>query len=314
MIRSLLVPLDGSQFGEHALPLALAIARRAGATLQLLQVLPPLASIYSEAPLFLEDSLAVRFRERQREAVRAYLDGVVKRVGSFSPVAVGGIIREGEVAATIEDQVVSTGVDLVVMTTHGRGPLGRLWLGSVADQLVRRVPVPLLLVRPREGSPDLADEPVLRHILLPLDGSALAEEMLGPAVEIGRLMGADFSLLRALPPRLVAYPTGPAGLGAPSVLLPEADPTGGLRPEAEEYLEGVAERLRAQGLRVRTRVIPGRPPAAAILQEAVPPAFDLVALETHGRHGLSRLVLGSVADKVVRGAAVPVLVHRALAS
>jgi nucleotide-binding universal stress UspA family protein len=83
-----------------------------------------------------------------------------------------------------------------------------------------------------------------------------------------------------------------------------------LRQEAQGYLDRVAERLRAQALGVATRVAEGPNVAAAILGAAVAPAFDLVALETHGRRGLSRLFLGSVADKVIRGTTLPVLVHR----
>ena len=86
------------------------------------------------------------------------------------------------------------------MTTHGRGPLTRFWLGSVADELVRRASVPLLLVRPHEGVPDLAQEPILQHLLIPLDGSELAEQVLEPAVALGTLMAADYSLLRIYGP------------------------------------------------------------------------------------------------------------------
>src|SRR5438067_676921 len=92
------------------------------------------------------------------------------------------------------------GADLVVMTTHGRGPLGRLWLGSVADALVRDLAMPLLLVRPQETAPDFKREPLLKHLLLPLDGSPLAEQMLEPAVALGTLMEADYTLLRVIKP------------------------------------------------------------------------------------------------------------------
>lgn len=234
MIRSLLVPLDGSPFSEHALPLALALARRAGA-------------------------------------------------------------------------------DLVVMTTHARGPLGRLWLGSVADRLVRELPVPLLLVHPRDTAVDLAQEPALKHLLLPLDGTALAEQIVEPATTLGRLTDAEYTLLRVTQPVLPLHyhlEGGSFGEMAESAIHQIDTLQGQVRKEAVAYLEGVAGRLRQQGLRERTRVVEESQPAAAILHEAASLGADLIALETHGRHGLSRLLLGSVADKVIRGAAVPVLVHR----
>ena len=90
-------------------------------------------------------------------------------------------LLEGEVVPSFLAHTAETKPDLVVMTTHGRGPLGRFWLGSVADELARVLPVPLLLVRPQaEAEPDLETEPPLRQILIPLDGSKLAEQILGP--------------------------------------------------------------------------------------------------------------------------------------
>jgi nucleotide-binding universal stress UspA family protein len=130
--------------------------------------------------------------------------------------------------------------------------------------------------------------------------------MIEPAVALGTLMGADYTLLRVIRPVLfpAAIPDGPTlNLGAQLMLDQVAKLAAEVRKEAEAYLERVAGRLRAQSLSVRTRVALEDQPAAAILRAAV-------ALETHGRRGLSRLFLGSVADKVIRGASVPVLVHR----
>jgi nucleotide-binding universal stress UspA family protein len=121
-----------------------------------------------------------------------------------------------------------------------------------------------------------------RSILVPLDGSAFSEHALPLALSIARRAKADQF----------------------------AKVAEEVREEADAYLEGVAARLRARSLSVRTRVVREDHPATAILRAAVPPRIDAVALETHGRHGLARLFLGSVADKVIRGASVPVLVHR----
>jgi nucleotide-binding universal stress UspA family protein len=228
-------------------------------------------------------------------------------------VPVTAHLLEGEIVTTLTDHVVRTGADLVVMTTHARGPLGRLWLGSVADELIRHLPVPLLLVRPHEGPPDFASQPALQHLLVPLDGTPLAEQILEPALALGRLMEADYTLLRVIRPVLPAHytPEG-ASLGekARDLLSKTQALHKHLRQEARSYLEQVAERLADEGYRVETRVVVEEQPGVAILHEARPPAVDAVALETHGRRGLSRLILGSVADKVIRGATVPVLVHR----
>ncbi|MBV8462419.1 MAG: universal stress protein, partial [Acidimicrobiales bacterium] len=273
--------------------LALSIARRSGASLHLLHVLPEPSSIYTEPPLFVEhDTLGQRYRQRLREQGQKYLDDVIRRLETLSGVVAVPVVRDGEVADVIRDQVVHGGVDLVVMTTHGRGPLGRMWLGGVADELVRTLPAQVLLVRPMEEEPDLSREPALHRLVLPLDGSAPAERIIEPAVELGRLMGARYTLVRVVSPT----DRNDAGLEL-------------LRREAEHYLEGVAEEMRARGLDVQTCVLLQEQPAEGILDEARRGGGDLIALETHGRRGLPRLFLGSVADKLVRGGSVPILVH-----
>lgn len=313
MYRNILVPLDGSMFGEHALPLALSIARRAGGNIRMVHVHPVLdATMY--APALSDEALD----ERLREGEKSYLNGVAQRLAKFITVPVSSTLLEGpDIAASLCASARSD-TDIIVMTTHGRGALGRFWLGSVADRLVRHVPVPMLLVRPQDGAPDFGREHVLKHMLLPLDGSAFTEQILEPAIALGSLMDADYTLLRTLKP---IWPVdfdfyGGKMYGASMVdeartLQEKAEKAlTELRTQAEDYLSQVAQRLRARSLRVQTRVEMADQPAVAILQDGRPPAIDAIALETHGRHGLSRLFLGSVADKVIRAATVPILLHR----
>jgi nucleotide-binding universal stress UspA family protein len=309
MYRSLLVPLDGSSFGEQALPLALSLTRRAGAALHLAYVIPPPAAIYPEALFAADAGLEAQLRARQKD----YLGGVAKRVEALAPVRVQVAVLDGPIAPTLHDHVAAVSADLVVMTTHGRSAAGRFWLGSVADHLVRHLTVPVLMIRPHDSAPDWDSDPIPRHILLPLDGTPLAEEMIEPASSLAALAGADFTLLRVLRPVLpspLAVEGVGVGPGTEEIIAQIQRVHEQLRTEAESYLEGIARRLRGQGHPVRTRIAFEEQPALAILNEAVPPAIDLVALQTHGRGGLARLLLGSVADKVIRGAAVPVLIQR----
>jgi nucleotide-binding universal stress UspA family protein len=313
MFHTILAPLDGSTFAEHALPLALSIARRSGAALRLLHVEPTPASIYSESPLFIDDSyLEAYVREHQRAVGLAYLEGVVKRVKGLPAAGVTRLTAEGEVRDVIRAQAESIHADLVVMTTHGRGPLGRFWLGSVADELVRTLPMPVLLIRPQEGAAALEREATLKHVLIALDGSPFAEQILEPVVELGALMGAEFTLVRVVRPVLIgglAFEGG--GLGQLAVGLEQLEGEHKRRCErAENYLDEIAARLRARKLTVRTHVETDDQPAMGILHEAQKADADLIALATHGRRGLSRLFLGSVADKVVRGGRLPVLLVR----
>jgi nucleotide-binding universal stress UspA family protein len=177
MYHKVLVPLDGSVFAEHALPLALEVAQRAQAAVQLVRVHVRVGSPYSGSDLACDLGLDSIIRHKEE----SYLRNVRQRLATVSPVRLTHKVLDGPAAAALYQHALATSTDLVVMTTHGRGPLTRCWLGSVADQLVRQVSVPVLLVRPREGARERTWKPILQHVLIPLDGSELAEEILEPA-------------------------------------------------------------------------------------------------------------------------------------
>jgi nucleotide-binding universal stress UspA family protein len=287
MYRSLLVPLDRSPLAEQALPLALAIARRANARLDLVEVhahydLDKLRTGW--APF---DNPVDAERMRQE---RNYLDATAARLAS-APVAITHSVLPGTnllaefVADGLLERAAASGTDLIVMATRARGFLDRLGFGSVADELFRRADVPVLILPPAEAAPPFTPEPTVDEILIPLDGSALAEKVFGPALRLARLMEARCRLLRV-------------ASGLPEVA------------KAEGYLNEVAARLTAEGLSVSAHVLVARHPAEAILEEAAAQPNSLIALATHGRAGLNRLLLGSVANKLVRAAASPLLTYR----
>jgi nucleotide-binding universal stress UspA family protein len=302
MFQSILVPLDGSSFGEQALPLALSIASRSGGAIQVVHVHVPLATIYAESMANVENTLDPGMKKQEQ----AYLDGVVRRVAAVSRVPISSALLEGSIVDVLHEHIRGRGADLIVMTTHGRGPLSRWWLGSVTDEMLRHESVPLLVVRPQERPITLTRDEPPQHILVPLDASALAEQMLATAVELGGLTKAAYTLCRVVQPYVgAAFEAGGLAIGA--MVPPPIEP---LRQEAADYLERVAHRLRNLGLGVETAVVVSDQPAAAILDVAKDNHCDLIALETHGRGGLARLLVGSVADKVLRSASVPVLIHR----
>jgi nucleotide-binding universal stress UspA family protein len=300
MYHSIVVPLDGSPFGEQALPLGLSIAQRAETSIDLVHVHVPLAPMYAESAAGLESTLDPRIREQEK----AYLNDVVKRIAAGSPCRVWTKLLDGSVADAIREHAQTRKADLIVMTTHGRGPFSRFWLGSAADQLVRRSSIPVLLVHPKEKAGELAADCALRRILIPLDGSELAELVLGAAVSIGRLMGASYTLLRIVEP-IMSVGYDPVTYAYEVV---DERHLAQQKQEAQIYLDRVAERLRQQSLHAETCVRITHQPAAGILEYATAEGASLIALETHGRRGLSRVLLGSVADKVIRGATMPVLV------
>ena len=307
MIRSILVPLDGSTFGEHALPLAMSMARRLDATLNLIHVHSLLDATYAELQVF-DNTLDQELRGKEREYLHAIQKQVQDRLSI--PVTIRNV--DGEIASVIREQADSLRANWVVMTTHARGPIGRFWLGSVTDELVRSLSISLVAVHPQDHPPDLAKEQAIQHMLIPLDGTPLAEQILEPALTLGKAMNADYTLLRVVTPVYpVTLPAEPAVFGSVATdimdrvekMHPE------LRKEATEYLDKIAQRLRSENLKVHTRVVVEEQPGVAILDSAKAPV-DMIAIETHGRGGLSRLLLGSVADKVIRGSKLPILVHK----
>lgn len=277
MLRSLLVPLDGSVFAEHALPLALSVARRDGARLELVRVHEPLTTPDLPLPV-----LGTEDREARQ---RAYdnLDNTVSRLSALLSVKVIQSLRLGPPADRLCEFVAEEGTDLVVMATHARGPPNRFYLGSVATEIVRRIPAPLLLVRPREAAPDLATEPVLMRILIPLKGSPFAERILEPVVALGTLMQAGYPPLRVVPPFLAGDFDNPGRQARSAPPIPEL-----LETEARRYLKRLGEQIQGKVLAVQMHVVLASSPVVAILDDAQTHNIELITLATHGWGGLAR--------------------------
>jgi nucleotide-binding universal stress UspA family protein len=302
MYRSILVPLDGSVFSEHALPLALNIARRANAALQLVHVHTAAIPLYDANGL---PGLDNHMDADAQEHEHAYLTDLAQRLAATWNVTVTTTLLDGEesVDELLRQHAAASGADLIVMTTHGRSGVLRMCLGSVADKLVRWASMPVLLVRPQMEAPerfDLNREQDVTQIMISLDGSAMAEHSLAPAMALGSVMQAEYTVLQAITP-VVAN-------DATDELVKEQDghALAQWQDDTRAYLEQVAERLRAQGAVVQTSVVIG-PAAESILAYARQHPVDLIALTTHGRTGLPRMLVGSVAMQVLCHATVPIL-------
>lgn len=300
---SILVPLDGSLAGEHALPAAIGVARAMGAVLQLAHVVPTSAS------------------STERQHWLTYLTDLAQRIQSQAGVLAEPTVLEdiehthhhGEpgvvasprraVAHALAAAAERTGVQLVMMTTHGRSDLSRFWLGSVTEHLIHHAPEPILLVQPGASAPDLAAPLEFRRILVPLDGSQPAEQTLERTIAFGRRWNAAYALIQAID---LQFEEAIATLAPVPMSQSEVDTEAA---QSRVYLEQIAQPLRTQGLEVTTEVLLGTPLANVILNYAAEQHMDLIAIKTHGRSGFTRLVLGSIADKVLRAAPVPVLLH-----
>lgn len=302
MPRSILVPVDGSRFAEHALPHALA--RRSGARVHLALVHVPL-EVTSASPPLAEEVAATEAWQLEEESV--YMERLLERLFADGIEPAYALLR-GHVPAAIGRYVEDHEIELVVMTTHGRGGLQRAWLGSTADSLLRRLLIPLLLVRPSQETGEVAvAEPRFSRVISALDGSRTAERALQDAVELGAAADAAITLAHILQPAVAAW--------SPYLPHPVQVTEDSLRQGTmQRYLDAVAASPWLEGRSVGTVLRVDHNPAHALLDLAGELEADLIVMGTHGRGGLRRMILGSVADKVIRGTSRSVLVHRGVAA
>lgn len=298
MERCIVAPVDGSEFGEHALPLAATLAKRTGAVLHVVHVhTAPFPASGIETAAF-----GGAWSEMAKRQEREYLEALVQRIADRYGIRAGSSLIEGPVAAALERYIAECEAGLAVMSTHAHTRLSRIWHHGVAEHVAQHLPIPVLLVHPAEGeAPDLGSEPEIGRILIPLDGSEQAESMVDRAVELGRQLGARYLLLRVVRPEVELGFTLLAQDGHVNHHRLMQD-----RAAAEQYLDSVAERLRAEGLEVATQVEVAEDPVAAIVALARAQA-DLIAMESHPPNAVARLLGANTADRVLQDAPVPVL-------
>jgi nucleotide-binding universal stress UspA family protein len=287
MFKTILVPLDGSPFSEMAIPPALSLSRRCGASVHL-------ANVREAVP-----TLATGEWEPAAELwSTTYLGDVQRRVREATDQEVTTEVLEGEPAAALDSHSFAIGADLVIMSTHGRGAASRFWLGSVADAVLRHVQEPILMVRPGENGEDLdlAADVDVNRILVTLDGSNASEAILWPSARLARAWDAPVTVLRIVP-----YPDEIASAYLPHTVQMNLDALEEGRKSASLYVDDIVQQLREQGVEAEGKVEVDTSPSAGILRQVSVTGAGAVALATHGYGGIRRVLLGSVADKVVRG-------------
>ncbi len=313
MLRRIVVGLDGSAQAESAVPAAAALARASGARLTLVQALPsgetlevidaahPDVFRYSASEGSEDDVLAARAAARD---ARAYLERVAA-LWRASGITVDTLVVAGDPADVVIEVVTTRSADLVVLATRGRTGLDRLLFGSVAEAILRRSPVPVVLLQSLAPEYELAGPGQIVRLLVPLDGRPLAEAALPWAGDLARSLHAEVVLARILPPA-----SSPAEEASASTETGQEISLSDERVKsAQEYLDVVAQRLRAAGVRVST-VVRRDQPAVGLVAAADAQSAALIVMATHGRTGLPRTLLGSVALEVVRQAQRPVVLVR----
>ncbi|HUZ01864.1 MAG TPA: universal stress protein [Thermomicrobiaceae bacterium] len=304
-VSAVVVPLDGSELAESALPYAVELARLFGARVVLLRVLEEMRPLYDA---------------RRHEVV--WLDPANPHLHLLSPellkpevdrltaagIAVEPVVRLGDPRVEIIREAAEQPDRLVVLASHGRGGLGRVVLGSTATRVLQLAPVPVLVVRAR-GRADQPDGIRFGRIVVPLDGSSLGEQALLPAVELTRRSAATLELVRVAETYRDELPDlPPSMLTSPSYRDIVAQ-FAALEREAGAYLDGIADRLAADEVAATTEVLSGDP-ARQLLAYAERESPDLVVMTSHGRGGLARWFFGSVTDKLLTASRVPVLIVR----
>ena len=241
---------------------------------------------------------------------QSYLSSVAARLQDAG-ITAGTVVPRGEPAQSVIDEASQDDGTLIAMSSHGRSGFARWWMGSVADKVLHMADHPLLLVRshPRQG---ISGERAPERLIVPLDGSDEAEDVLPHVVTLASRMNIPVDLLQVTISEAEYYQAMSMGLRVLPPSLPSfrsfSDKVEG---EANDYVSNVRRRLQQQGVgNVEARLVRGAP-ADCIVDLASSYDNSLVAMTTHGRSGVGRMILGSVAERVVRQSGGPVLLVRA---
>jgi nucleotide-binding universal stress UspA family protein len=275
MLDRILVPLDGSEAAASILPQVRRILLRRDAEVLLVRALelPPSAEAGLGRVPHLQEARA------QAETVR------VERALLEQGARVRSLLRPGPPADVILGTAEQERASMIAMSTHGRTGIARWAYGSVTEKVLRASPIPVLALRSFEGSaPAPAGELALKRILIAVDAADISLEVVPPAIELAKLFGSSVLLLHVC-----------EGQPACSVPVPQ--------------LTRAFERFREAGVCAEPAMRVGDP-ASSILDCCRESGVELIALTTHGRSGVTRWMLGSVAEKVLRAATVPLLLVR----
>jgi nucleotide-binding universal stress UspA family protein len=301
MFERILVPLDGSPRAELILSQIARILRREDSEIILLRVVDIPEAVGRV-------SLAI-LRQKEREEAQKYLHDLLLRFGDQAE-KIHARVAEGWAADVILETARDEGATLIAMTTHGRSGLARWAMGSVAEKVARASNVPMLLVRSFRRSskgdlePLIPEELPFRRILVPVDGSETSMSVIGSTEKFAQLYGSEILVLHVVPPYM---PTGallPGMEAAFPITRPEPLPS-----DEDAITQKAAERFRHAGLKASRVTVEGEP-ASEILDLSLNRGADLIAIGTHGRSGLGRWALGSVAERVLRSTEVPLLLVR----
>lgn len=318
MFQRFFVPLDGSARAEKAIPVAAKLARNTSGTLVLTRVIVPVAVEGNASNIIANEARIVQ--DKEVSEARLYLDEISKRYKQVLDglhLVLEALPTNDMISSTLLSTACQEHADLIVMCSRGESRIKRWLFGSIAQNMIRRSPLPVLVLNDHAKAVSLEDTSHPLHILVTLDGSAFSEAILPSISQLLTLFPTTtphrLHLLRVVidPPAL-----GTFGSEAYAIALQQKEEI----QRAEVYLQGIAHKLASEtGFIVTMSVVTRSDPAAVILQLAHSTSseqgegiqdveYDLVAMATHGRSGVRRVLLGSVTEKVFGATTLPLFV------
>jgi nucleotide-binding universal stress UspA family protein len=301
MFNRIVVPLDGSETAEVALPYARALARGLKVSVELLCVIDLAEVVRTQS--IVEDISPNSVAQTDDRKRAGYLS-VVSR--TFADVPVEYNIENGDAASVIIQSAAAHDGSLICMASHGRSGVSRCFLGRVAEKVLHGVRAPILIIRATEGAL-ITGEKRLAGVIATLDGSAVAEQVLPLVAALARDLDLDVNLFRAYE---IPYGTDAAGRSSGINL---ETPNAQIRRRSCAYLEQQCDALRKAGLQKLSYTASEGYCAYEIVRHARNYPNKLIAMCTHGRSGVKRWMLGSVAETVARHSGAPMLIVRAAA-
>jgi nucleotide-binding universal stress UspA family protein len=297
MYKVIMAPTEGSDSEKPAVLAAVRLTRQFDAVLRLVRIDPaPLVLQTIPHQPVLEITQETLREERLARLRKLETEGAEYRKAGIRVIT---SLEDGPVGPALREYAETFGVDLIVMSSHARGGIKRITLGSVTDYLIRHTHIPVLVVKAGTTLLDTPSTPAVARIVVPLDGSALAEQILPAVASLALRINATVSLLQVLTPTTYSQER----IMQPGFPWWEADIAA-----AETYLANAAGRLAEEGVAVSKDVVLGENIAASILDYTARMRADLIAIATSGAGGMTRFVFGSVADEVTRKSPASLLV------
>ena len=296
MYEKILVPLDGSELAQIALPYAEKLAKALGSQIILIYV--------SESDDDRNQHMHQFYLQQMAEAAQRDAERFQDRQG-VGTIKVDSVMIVGDPAEAIVEYADKQDIGLIVMTTHGRSGIKRWAMGSVADKVLRSTKQPIALIRAKGARPDmLGERTILSKILVTLDGSKESEAVIPYVEELASKLQAEVILLQVIAPDYHIYAAGGPEYGVYAEQQIES-----MKKFTRDYLEAIIAGLKQKEVSAKAEIMLGTA-AETIINFADQANVSLVAMTTHGRSGVTRWAIGSVAERVLRAGNTPLLLVR----